>query len=108
MFERFQKRSLCNDVPSQECSTVTDQSCSQVPYENCQNVPKQQCQAVHKKVPKRVSKRVPKKVCDDGASYGGTADRHIETVGNGGVKIRSDAPEKRVKHKSGDAVNLSR
>jgi len=101
-------KQVCNDVPSQECRTVTEQSCSQVPYQNCQNAPKQECQAVHKKVPKRVSKRVPKKVCNDGGSYGGTVQRQTETVGSGGVKIRSDTPEKQVKPKSGDAVNFGR
>merc|ERR1711902_301335 len=101
----------CKDVPkqvpSQECRTVTEQACSQVPYDNCQNVPKQECRAVHKKVPKRVSRRVPKKVCDDGGSYG-AINRQTEAVGSGGVKIRSDAPEKQVKLKSGDAVNFGR
>merc|ERR1711933_577718 len=101
----------CKDVPkqvpSQECRTVTEQACSQVPYENCQDVPKQECRAVHKKVPKRVSRRVPKKVCDDGGSYG-AINRQTEAVGSGGVKIRSDAPEKQVKLKSGDAVNFGR
>merc|ERR1712121_297054 len=89
----------CKDVPkqvlSQECRTVTEQACSQVPYQNCQNVPKQECRAVHKKV------------CDDGGSYG-AVNRQTETVGSGGVKIRSDAPEKQVKLKSGDAVNFGR
>merc|ERR1712128_173642 len=92
-------KQVCNDVPSQECRTVTEQACSQVPYQECQNV--------HKKIPKRVSKRVPKKVCDDGGSYGGP-QRQNESAGNGGVKIRSDAPEKQVKVKSGDAVNFGR
>ena len=100
-------RDVPRQVPSQECRTVTEQSCSQVPYQNCQNVPKQECRAVHKKVPKRVSRRVPKKVCDDGGSYG-AVNRQAETVGTGGVKIRSDAPEKQVKLKTGDAVNFGR
>ena len=70
-------------------------------------MPKQGCQAVHKKIPKRVSKRVPKKVCDDGASYG-AVNRQTEKTGSGGVKIRSNAPEKQVKPKNGDAVNFGR
>merc|ERR1712123_92417 len=97
-------KQVCNDVPSQECRTVTDQSCSQIPYQDCQNVPQQQCKPVHKKVPKRVSRRVPKKVCDDGASYGSTSNT---ASGGGGIfKTRSDAPEKQIKPKSGDAVNF--
>merc|ERR1712007_270811 len=92
-------RDVPRQVPSQECRTVTEQACSQVPYQNCQNVPKQE--------PKRVSRRVPKKVCDDGGSFG-TINRQAEKVGNGGVKIRSDAPEKQIKLKTGDAVNFGR
>ena len=68
-------------------------------------MPKQGCQAVHKKIPMRVSKRVPKKFCDDGGSYVGP-QWQTESVGNGGVKIRSDAPKNKVKVKSGDAVNF--
>merc|ERR1712226_1042814 len=100
-------RDVPRQVPSQECRTVTEQACLQVPYQSCQNVPKQECRAVHKKVPKRVSRRVPKKVCDDGGSFG-TINRQAEEVGNGGVKIRSDAPEKQIKLKTGDAVNFGR
>merc|ERR1712038_1494277 len=98
-------KKVCNDVPKQECRTVTEQSCSQVPYQNCQNVPRQECQTVHKKVPQRVSSQVAKKVCNDGASYGATGERQAT---GGGVKIRSDAPEKQVKPKNADAVNFGR
>merc|ERR1712228_637705 len=98
-------KQVCNDVPKQECRTVTEQSCSQVPYQNCQNVPRQECQTVHKKVPQRVSSQVAKKVCNDGASYGATGERQAT---GGGVKIRSDAPEKQVKPKNADAVNFGR
>merc|ERR1712119_116296 len=83
----------CNNNAYDKCGDVQKERLKQVPYNDCADVPKQQCKAVHKKVPKRVSRKVPKKVCDDGASYGSTGN----TGGGGGVKIRSDAPEKQIK-----------
>merc|ERR1711962_365120 len=97
----------CKNNAYDKCGDVQKERVRQVPYNDCRDVPKQECRAVHKKVPKRVSRRVPKKVCDDGGSFG-TVNRQAEEVGNGGVKIRSDAPEKQIKLKTGDAVNFGR
>merc|ERR1712013_580087 len=95
------------ETETQECQTVQVKQCNTEYQKQCVPKQRQECNTVHKKVPKRVSRRVPKKVCDDGGSYG-AVNRQAETVGTGGVKIRSDAPEKQVKLKTGDAVNFGR